>query len=310
MAQPRISVLPVPVPVPVFVPVPMNMYSQYTPKPVALPIPLPVPVFLPEKPSGSEPAVGEKIPTKSTEADSRSETDDGNESEGRQEDGYLFENGRVENIFSDRIYQKFATEFTKILKLFRPSLTDGGLVHSRVEEKFLWDCKQLGAYSPIVLLNTLLFFCCKYFGLTTVEQHRQLSFTNIRSCIRTNRDNSETAVVRFYLPASRTEAESDSEVVPRKKRRFNERGDEYLEITENTENPLRCPVRLFEFYLSKCSEAARRRSNVFYLLPDRSCAPSHQLWFSSTPLDDTTLEAMIVRTLIVRELQSDDKAGT
>ncbi|KAM6899530.1 zinc finger MYM-type protein 4-like [Xenentodon cancila] len=91
MAQPRISVLPVPVPVPVFVPVPMNMYSQYTPKPVALPIPLPVPVFLPEKPSGSEPAVGEKIPTKSTEADSRSETDDGNESEGRQEDGVMEE---------------------------------------------------------------------------------------------------------------------------------------------------------------------------------------------------------------------------
>lgn len=29
-----------PVPVPVFVPVPMNMYSQYTPKPVGLPIPV------------------------------------------------------------------------------------------------------------------------------------------------------------------------------------------------------------------------------------------------------------------------------
>ena len=29
-----------PVPVPVFVPVPMNMYSQYTPKPVCLPIPV------------------------------------------------------------------------------------------------------------------------------------------------------------------------------------------------------------------------------------------------------------------------------
>lgn len=35
---PKVVVLPVPVPV--YVPLPMNMYSQYTPKPVGLPLPV------------------------------------------------------------------------------------------------------------------------------------------------------------------------------------------------------------------------------------------------------------------------------
>lgn len=35
------------------------------------------------------------------------------------------------------------------------------------------------------------------------------------------------------------------------KRRKEESKKEILEMMENTENPLRCPVRLYEFYLSK-----------------------------------------------------------
>lgn len=54
----------------------------------------------------------------------------------------------------------------------------GGLV-SRVLEEHLWECKQLGVYSPFVLLNTLMFFNTKSFGLTTVEQHLQLSFATV-----------------------------------------------------------------------------------------------------------------------------------
>lgn len=53
---------------------------------------------------------------------------------------------------------------------------------SRVAESYLWECKQLGAYSPIVLLNTLLFFCTKHFGYTTLEQHHRLAFANFTRC--------------------------------------------------------------------------------------------------------------------------------
>lgn len=72
-------------------------------------------------------------------------------------------------------------------------LPQGGVVSSRVAESYLWECKQLGAYSPIVLLNTLLFFCTKNFGYATLEQHQRLSFTNFtrcsKACSRTGKAN-------------------------------------------------------------------------------------------------------------------------
>ncbi|XP_029022708.1 zinc finger MYM-type protein 4 isoform X2 [Betta splendens] len=214
---------------------------------------------------------------------------------------HLFENGRVENIFMDLFYNKFSIEFTNMLKAFTPSVTASGYIHSRVEEEYLWECKQLGAYSPIVLLNTLLFFCCKYFGFTTVEQHRQLSFAHVMRCTKTNPNNTKTTLLRFYPPICTTEAETDAEV-PAKKRKEDENKDEVLEMAENTENPLRCPVRLYEFYLSKCSESVKQRTNIFYLHPERCCVPNSPLWFSSTALDDSTMEAMLTRILTVREL--------
>ncbi|XP_015829628.1 zinc finger MYM-type protein 4 isoform X3 [Nothobranchius furzeri] len=214
---------------------------------------------------------------------------------------YLFENGRVENIFMDHFYGKFSSEFTSMLKGFKPTVTSSGYVHSRVEENFLWDCKQLGAYSPIVLLNTLLFFGCKYFGFTTVEQHRQLSFAHVMRCTKTNPNGTKTTFLRFYPPISVNETELDPDVVPAKRRK-EEGKEEILEMMENTENPLRCPVRLYEFYLSKCSESVKQRTNMFYLHPERCCVPNSPLWFSSTPLDDGAMEAMLTRILVVREL--------
>ncbi|KAG7219306.1 hypothetical protein INR49_010368, partial [Caranx melampygus] len=176
-------------------------------------------------------------------------------------------------------------------------------IHSRVEEDFLWDCKQLGAYSPIVLLNTLLFFCCKYFGFTTVEQHRQLSFAHVTRRARSKPDNTKTTFLRFYPPNSSTEPEPDTDGVPAKRRRKHQDKGNVLQMLENMENPLRCPVRLYKFYLSKCPESVRQRADLFYLQPKHRCTPSSPLWFSFTPLDDATMDATLTRILAVRELQ-------
>ncbi|KAM4538846.1 zinc finger MYM-type protein 4-like isoform 2-T2 [Odontesthes bonariensis] len=219
---------------------------------------------------------------------------------------YLYENCRMENIFSDRIYHKFNVEFTKILKQSGPCLTASGYICSCVEEDFLWQCKQLGEYSPVTILNTLLFFCFKYFGLTTVDQHRQLSFARLRSCTKTNEDNTKTTVLRFYPPTSSDNKESDAEGVPAKKPKLDELGEDFLEMTGNAEYLLRCPVRLYEFYLSKCSESVRQSSDLFYLQLDHSCVPSSPVWFSPTPLDDVTMDAMIVRILTIRGLRVED----
>ena len=50
------------------------------------------------------------------------------------------------------------------------------------------------------------------------------------------------------------------------------------------------------------SESVKQRTNMFYLHPERCCVPNSPLWFSSTPLDDSTMEAMLTRILTVREL--------
>ncbi|KAM4631460.1 zinc finger MYM-type protein 4-like [Polymixia lowei] len=215
---------------------------------------------------------------------------------------HLFENGHLENIFTEVFYSKFSMEITKILKDFKPSITASGYVHSRVEEDYLWDCKQLGASSPFVLLNTLLFLCSKNFGFTTVQQHRQLSFSNIIHCTKTNLDNTKTNFLRFYIPLSSRNPETDADGVPAKKQRKEESKEVILEMMENIENPLRCPVRLYEFYLSKCSESVKQRTNMFYLHPERSCIPNSPMWFSSSPLDNTTMGAMLTRILPVRAL--------
>ncbi|XP_046874702.1 zinc finger MYM-type protein 4 isoform X3 [Hypomesus transpacificus] len=220
---------------------------------------------------------------------------------------HLFENSRMENIFTDLFYSKFTMEITKLLKDFEPTITDSGYIHSRVEEEYLWGCKQLGAYSPIVLLNTLLFFCTKYFHFRTPAQHHQLSFGHVMRCTRSSFDGSKTNFLRFYPPLSFKDPPAEAEGVTAKRKR--EEQEKMLEMVENDDNPLRCPVRLYDFYLSKCSESVKQRTNVFYLHPERSCVPNSPLWFSSTPLDDTTMETMLTRILTVREMHLRPEEG-
>uniref|UniRef100_A0A671RJ86 Zinc finger MYM-type protein 4-like n=1 Tax=Sinocyclocheilus anshuiensis TaxID=1608454 RepID=A0A671RJ86_9TELE len=211
---------------------------------------------------------------------------------------YLFENNRMENIFADVFYSKFCHELTNILRQWKPTILPSGYVHSRVEEEYLWDCKQLGAFSPGVLLNTLLYFFTKYFNYRTVEQHRRLSFGHIVRCSR-SKGNTKVACLRFYPPKEDTSTVG----VPAKKRKEEEdENDTVYEIKENADNPLRCPVRLYEFYLSKCSPSVRQRTTDFYLSPERSCVPNSPMWFSTSSLSDEVLDGMLTRILTVREL--------
>ncbi|XP_067282641.1 zinc finger MYM-type protein 4 isoform X2 [Pseudorasbora parva] len=211
---------------------------------------------------------------------------------------YLFENNRMENIFADVFYTKFCHEMTNLLKGWKPTIFPSGYVHSRVEEEYLWDCKQLGAFSPGVLLNTLLYFFTKFFNYKTVEQHRSLSFGHIVRCSR-SKGSTKVACLRFYPPKE----DSSSDGIPAKRRKEEEDdNDTIYEIKENSDNPLRCPVRLYEFYISKCSPSVRQCTTQFYLSPERSCVPSSPMWFSTTSLSDEVLDSMLTRILTVREL--------
>uniref|UniRef100_H9GJT2 Zinc finger MYM-type containing 4 n=1 Tax=Anolis carolinensis TaxID=28377 RepID=H9GJT2_ANOCA len=216
---------------------------------------------------------------------------------------YLFENGRIDNIFTEP-YSRFMIELTKLLKVWEPTILPSGYMFSRIEEEHLWECKQLGAYSPIVLLNTLLFFNTKYFQLKNVSEHMKLSFAHVMRRTRTLKYNTKMTYLRFFPPFQKQEVESDKLVGKRKRHE----GDEVptaVEMVENTDNPLRCPVRLYEFYLSKCSESVKQRSDVFYLQPERSCVPNSPMWYSTMPIDPGTLDIMLTRILMVREVHEE-----
>uniref|UniRef100_A0A8C5IV00 TRASH domain-containing protein n=1 Tax=Junco hyemalis TaxID=40217 RepID=A0A8C5IV00_JUNHY len=217
---------------------------------------------------------------------------------------YLFENGRIDNIFTEP-YSRFMIELTKLLKIWEPTILPNGYMFSRIEEEHLWECKQLGAYSPIVLLNTLLFFNTKYFQLKNVSEHLKLSFAHVMRRTRTLKYNTKMTYLRFFPPFQKQEVESDKLSVGKRKRSEDEEVPTAVEMAENSDNPLRCPVRLYEFYLSKCSESVKQRSDVFYLQPERSCVPNSPIWYSTLPIDPGTLDIMLTRILMVREVHEE-----
>ncbi|KAJ8779902.1 hypothetical protein J1605_012192 [Eschrichtius robustus] len=194
---------------------------------------------------------------------------------------YLFENGRIDNIFTEP-YSRFMIELTKLLKIWEPTILPNGYMFSRIEEEHLWECKQLGAYSPIVLLNTLLFFNTKYFQLKNVTEHLKLSFAHVMRRTRTLKYSTKMTYLRFFPPSQKQETEPDKLTVGKRKRSEDDEVPVGVEMAENTDNPLRCPVRLYEFYLSKCP-----------------------MWYSTFPIDPGTLDTMLTRILMVREVHEE-----
>ncbi|XP_025921980.1 zinc finger MYM-type protein 3 isoform X2 [Apteryx rowi] len=213
---------------------------------------------------------------------------------------YLLENNRMVNIFTDLYYLTFVQELNKSLSGWQPTILPNNAVFSRVEEEHLWECKQLGVYSPFVLLNTLMFFNTKFFGLQTAEEHMQLSFTNVvrqsRKC-NTARGMAKVVSIRYYAPAKQKKGRDGGSG-----KRKREEEVPILEQRENRMNPLRCPVKFYEFYLSKCPESLRNRNDIFYLQPERSCIAESPLWYSVIPMDRSMLESMLNRILAVREI--------
>ncbi|XP_034714502.1 zinc finger MYM-type protein 4-like isoform X6 [Etheostoma cragini] len=216
---------------------------------------------------------------------------------------YLFMEGRIENIFNDPLYSQFAAKISGMLHLWKPKLLpNGGTVSPRILESYLWECKQLGAYSPIVLLNTLLFFCTKNFRFTTLAQHQSLSFTNFT---RHSKPCSRAGKVHYLRYQRSSNATPHTERY--KKKQGEDEGD--LEMFENIANPLHCPVRLYEFYLSRCPESVKSRSDLFFLQPEQFVHPQSSHWYTFQPLDGATLQSMLTRILAVREVHQEQEAA-
>lgn len=89
-------------------------------------------------------------------------------------------------------------------------------------------------------------------------------------------------------------------------KRKHEDDEPVFEQVENTANPSRCPVKMFECYLSKSPQNLNQRMDVFYLQPECSSSTDSPVWYTSTSLDRNTLENMLVRVLLVKDIYDKD----
>uniref|UniRef100_I3KKY0 Glutamine rich 1 n=1 Tax=Oreochromis niloticus TaxID=8128 RepID=I3KKY0_ORENI len=206
---------------------------------------------------------------------------------------YMFDNGRVDDIFSDQYYTRFAQSLHQILEPWRPSVHPlGYVIPSHVTEEMLWECKQLGAHSPSTLLTTLMFFNTKYFHLKTVDQHLKVAFSKVLRHTRKSPNNpkDKSTSIRYLNILYEHFV-------------FSVTDDMYSEQLEDPENPLRCPIKLYDFYLFKCPQSAKGRNDTFYLTPEPVVAPNSPIWYSTQPIPKEQLEQMLARILVVREIQ-------
>ncbi|XP_050738796.1 zinc finger MYM-type protein 4-like isoform X3 [Eriocheir sinensis] len=206
---------------------------------------------------------------------------------------HLFDSGRTDCIFMDFGFEKLTNSFDEITKTFLsvpvpPSSPEVGV--TRITETMLWECRQLGAHTPQVLLNTLFYFNTKVFKLKTVEDHQGLSFVQIVKQRKPTAHDPDGATMRTTLLKYFT-PKKDGTVRT------------VHEMHENRDDPLRCPVKLYEFYLSKCPESLRYQQGIYYLYPERCCVPDSPTWFSSQPVQPASLSKMLHRALMVKEVQ-------
>lgn len=206
---------------------------------------------------------------------------------------YLFDNGRVDDIFSDQYYTRFAQSLFHILEPWSPSVHPlGYVIPSHVTEEMLWECKQLGAHSPSTLLTTLMFFNTKYFHLKTIDQHLKVAFSKVLRHTRKSPNNpkDKSTSIRYLKATDRFIGQKVTD-------------DMYSEQVEDPENPLRCPIKLYDFYLFKCPQSAKGRNDTFYLTPEPVVAPNSPIWYSTQPISKEQLAQMLARILVVREIQ-------
>ncbi|XP_060787611.1 transcriptional regulator QRICH1-like isoform X3 [Neoarius graeffei] len=167
------------------------------------------------------------------------------------------------------------------------------VISSHVTEEMLWECKQLGAHSPSTLLNTLMYFNTKHFNLKTVDQHLKVAFTKVLRYTKKNPSNPKDKVTSIRYLKGLTQHQVGQKVTD----------DTYIEQLEQPENPLRCPIKLYDFYLLKCPQSDKSRNDAFYLTPESVVAPNSPIWYSTQPVMPQQLEIMLSRILVVHEIQ-------
>ncbi|CAF0879246.1 unnamed protein product [Didymodactylos carnosus] len=203
---------------------------------------------------------------------------------------FLNINGRQTDIFDPR-YSEFNSALYAILQHYIPrKQRDSNTIVSIIDEDILYDCQQLGTIKPWPLLTTLLFQNSKYFNLKTVDAHTTISFANFgkyAQWIRTpNNQSQHMNYLRFYANNDDLKALINAPIV--------------YEITELADDPGRCPIKSYDYYVSKCPESVRQSADLFYLRPISGQQLSeNSLWFTNEPLLPAIIDQILERLRLI-----------
>ncbi|CAM2715581.1 unnamed protein product [Rotaria socialis] len=212
---------------------------------------------------------------------------------------YLNLNNRQIDLFDPR-YIEFNATLNRILQTYTPRvLPDTNTFVSLIDEDLLYDVQQLGTLTPWSLLTTLLYTNSKYFNLKTVESHMAISFANFGKYSEWVRlsANSQQAQQMNYLRFYAHNPDLKSLVnLPI-----------FYEITEQMNDPVRCPIKQFDFYVSKCPEEIRGTADVFYLRPASEQLVDNSIWYSNESLSPTIIDQILNRLKLVSDFYNQTK---
>ena len=184
--------------------------------------------------------------------------------------GYLKEKGYAKDIVNDECF----AGANKVLEGNARNLRETGLGKrpnracslTEEEEDILWDCGLLGDSSPKALLNTMWLLLCQHFGLRGRQEHHDMmvKYFTTRKC----------DYGKNYITFSESYRNTKGGSLKVKHR---------LQQPKMFEIPglKRCPVRLFNIYLSKRPPAYRKTGPFYVQMNSSKKDPS---WYRMSPL--------------------------
>ena len=194
-------------------------------------------------------------------------------------DRYLKEKNYPVSILKDR---EFAAS-RKVLEGKARTLRENGLGKkpnrsnslSLADENILWQCGQMGMSSPYAIINSLWWLLTQHFGLRGRQEHHDMMLEHFTF----KEDGDGCKYITFAEGITKTRQSGlhlkQRLVVPK---------------MFETKDPQRCPVTIFNLYISK-RPLELREKGPFYLSPITN--PSSNIWFKSTQMGINTINRLM-----------------
>lgn len=196
---------------------------------------------------------------------------------------FMRQNGKPEvDFFKESAYADFRATLDAEMKRLKQAGTGSRKRQAEPltlqEEELLWKKRILGDHSPQALLNSVFFYNGVCFALRSGDEHRRLRYKDSQIQIV------EKPGQRAHLMYTEDSSKNNQGGLKGRKMARKE-----VIHHENSENPSRCPVRLFKLYNSLCPKD--RPADAFYLQPLKK--PRPDCWFSVKPLGHNPLNNIV-----------------